>query len=70
MSNYPPGMTREDWKYIDGESHHQLCQMHEDYIGDKTELLCCQCLEIDEALFDKAMEQRAELRREQCMEQW
>jgi len=34
MSNFPPGMTREDWKHIDGEGHHCHCPMHEDYEHD------------------------------------
>ena len=34
MSNYPPGMTREDWKHIDGEQHYRLCPESEDYIHD------------------------------------
>ncbi len=29
MSNYPPGMTSEDWRHIDGEDHHQNCPLHE-----------------------------------------
>ena len=36
MNNYPPGMTKGDWKHIDGEQHHKLCIMNEDYVHD-----CC-----------------------------
>ncbi len=31
MNNYPPGMTKEDWKHIDGETHSPLCPQHEDF---------------------------------------
>lgn len=34
MSNYPPGMTRSDWKHIDGEQHYKECPLHEDYVHD------------------------------------
>ena len=33
-TNYPPGMTREDWKHIDGAVHHPLCTMHEEFVHD------------------------------------
>ena len=29
--NYPPGMTREDWKHVDGEQHHPECPLNENY---------------------------------------
>lgn len=28
--SYPPGMTREDWKHIDGATHNPECPDHED----------------------------------------
>ena len=34
MSNYPPGMTKADWKHIDGLQHYRECPMHEDYKHD------------------------------------
>lgn len=47
-SNYPPGMTRGDWRHIDGEKHSPLCPCHEDNITDD-ELPDCQCADIAEA---------------------
>ena len=34
MSNYPDGMTKSDWKHIDGEIHHRLCPWHDEYEHD------------------------------------
>ena len=34
--SYPPGMIREDWKHIDGESHYRQCPESEEYVHD-----CC-----------------------------
>lgn len=34
MSNYPQGMTNEDWKHIDGEQHSRFCPEHEDFSHD------------------------------------
>ena len=31
-TNYPPGMTREDWKHIDGEQHYVACPESQDYM--------------------------------------
>ncbi len=42
MSNYPPGMTREHWRHIDGEIHYRACPAHEDHdVGGE-----CTCDEI------------------------
>lgn len=29
--NYPPGMTKQDWRQINGDEHSPRCPMHEDY---------------------------------------
>lgn len=34
--NLPPGMTKTDWQYVDGELHHIMCPVHEEAV--------CECL--------------------------
>lgn len=64
MNNYPPGMTREDWKHIDGPSHYRGCPQHEDSDGipDKA-IRGCWCNEIAQQIIDDAAERKAEERR-------
>jgi len=47
MINYPPGMTREDWKHIDGDQHYRNCPMHEDNDDLNTDLAQMLRLTID-----------------------
>ena len=39
--NYPPGMTREDWKHIDGDQHYSECMMHEDFEHKCQRVMSC-----------------------------
>ena len=59
MTNYPDGMTKEDWRHIDGDEHHDSCPAHEeqDVIG------FCICAEIDQTLKDDAEEDDGRHRR-------
>lgn len=53
MSNYPDGMTKKDWAYLEGGDHHEDCPHHEYFQGidNSSECYCgivigeddCQC---------------------------
>ncbi len=69
MSHYPPGMTREDWKHIDGVQHYKGCPQHEDNVallGEEAWDCCCD--EIAQALKDEATEHKADIKRENIRE--
>lgn len=50
MSNYPPGMTRQDWEAIDRPDHLRECPMSsEQPYNPRAE---CECREIEEEWHD------------------
>ena len=57
MSNYPPGMTPEDWAHIEGAEHHRDCEVHR---GSPE----CNCALLDREDREDAEQRRFESRQE------
>lgn len=67
MSNYPDGMTKRDWEYLDGRDHHEDCPENLDFDHDPPDACCehdkngrcgcgCRCEELYPSKYDIELE--------------